>query len=175
MKDGQVPTDHDTGAAELAQDVAHHLVVGGQLVVQPDVLDRHAQLFEQMENEFQFAVGQRLAGDAPVEGGHAHQRFPVEDRNGHLRAEQLELFLHLHIAEGFAPLASDDAALAEEMAADAALEGEFKMFQQAGRQSDGAGRAHAARFRKARRAPEYRGGLAQENHRPVHPKNFPQQ
>ena len=46
----QVAPDDDAGAAEFAQDVGHHLVVAGQLVVQPDVAQRETDVFEQMEN-----------------------------------------------------------------------------------------------------------------------------
>ena len=71
----QVAPDDDARAAQFAQHVRHHLVVAGELVVQPDVAQGQADLFEQMENQFQFGVHQRFAGDAPVENGDAHDRF----------------------------------------------------------------------------------------------------
>src|SRR5258708_19937368 len=42
------------------------LVIAGELVVQPDVLHRESELFEQVENQFQFSVGQRLTGDVEL-------------------------------------------------------------------------------------------------------------
>ncbi len=80
VKHLQVAPDDDAGAAQFAQHVGHHLVVAGQLVVQPDVAERQADLFEQMENQFQFGVDQRFAGDAAVENGDADDCFAVEHR-----------------------------------------------------------------------------------------------
>ena len=59
MKHRQVAADHDAGAAELAQDTRHHLVVGGELVMQPDVLDGQAERLEQVKNQLQLRIGQR--------------------------------------------------------------------------------------------------------------------
>ena len=42
----QVAADDDARAAQFAQHVGHHLVVAGELVVQPDVAEREADLFE---------------------------------------------------------------------------------------------------------------------------------
>ena len=47
----QVAPDDDARAAQFAQHVGHHLVIAGELVVQPDVAEREADLFEQMENQ----------------------------------------------------------------------------------------------------------------------------
>jgi hypothetical protein len=71
VKDGQIAADDQASAAEFAQDVPHHFVVGGELIVQPDVLHAHAQFFEEMKDEFEFSIGNGLAGDPPVEGRHA--------------------------------------------------------------------------------------------------------
>ena len=101
MQQRQVGADDDTSAAQVAQNVLHHGMAVGQLVMQPDILDGHADLFEQMKDERQFLVVQRLPGDASVEDGHAHERFAIEHRHGHLRPQQLELLLDLQIRKRF--------------------------------------------------------------------------
>src|SRR6266540_5019226 len=98
-------------------------MVGGKLAVQPDVLYRQAQFLKQVEDELQLAVGQRLARHTAVEHRHAHEGFAVEDRDGHLRAEQLELFSDSRVALGFEAFTAQDASPAEESAADAGIEG----------------------------------------------------
>ena len=50
MLDHEVAADDNARAAELAQDVGHHLVIAEQLIVKPDVLHRQAELFKQMED-----------------------------------------------------------------------------------------------------------------------------
>ena len=97
VQNGQVLADDHAGAAQLAEDVRHHLVARGQLVVHPDVLDRQAEFLQQMENHLQFAVEQRLARHPAVKHRHADQRFPVQNRHRHLRAQQLEFLLDFHV------------------------------------------------------------------------------
>ena len=61
VQDGQVAAHHHAGAAQLAEDVRHQFMIGGELVVQPDVLDGQPEFLEQMENDFQLAIEQRFA------------------------------------------------------------------------------------------------------------------
>ena len=174
MKDGQVAADDDTGAAEFAQDAGHHFVVAGQLVVQPDVLDRQAQLLKQVENQLQFRIDQRFARDAAVKDGHAHQGFPVQNGHGNLRAEQFKFLLCLDVGAGFLAVAAQNAARAEKMAADAGFEGQSNVRAVRGtsrwrRQCAGGG------FRRQVAAPPKGRGLAQENRRAVDAENFAQE
>ena len=108
VKHLQVAPDDDAGAAQFAQHVGHHLVVAGELVVQPDVAEGEADLFEQMENEFQLDVDERFAGDAPVENGDAGNRFAVGNRHGDLRAEQFKFLLRLDVGARLVAVAAEN-------------------------------------------------------------------
>ncbi|MCX6896118.1 MAG: hypothetical protein NTZ16_11590, partial [Verrucomicrobia bacterium] len=119
MQDAEIAADDDAGAAQFAQHVGHHLVVGGDLVVEPDVLDGEAELLEQVENEFEFVVGERFAGEAAVEHGDADEVFAIEDGDGDLGAEEFKFFLGLDVVAGAVAVAAADAAGADELAADA--------------------------------------------------------
>src|SRR3989454_8723239 len=101
MEDGQVAANHDTAAAQFMQDVYHHLVVAGQLVMEPNVANRQSQRFEQVENQFQFGVGERIAGQTPVERRDANQSFAIQNRNGHLNPQQFKLLLDFQVALHF--------------------------------------------------------------------------
>ena len=65
-------------------------VIRDELVVQPGIAEREAHLLEHVENQRQLFVGVRLAGQPFVEDRHADERFAVQDRDRHLRAQQLE-------------------------------------------------------------------------------------
>ena len=172
----KIAADDDAGAAEFAQDVGHHFVVAGQLVVQPDVLDGQAELFEQVENQLQFGIDQRFAGDAPVKDGHAQDRFAVEDGHGHLGAQQFEFLLRFRVVAGLVAVAPQNAAEPEELAADAGFEREFEMLQQARRTDRWRRRRAGGGFRPAeRRLQRELEGLAQENRRAVDAEDFAQQ
>ena len=93
MQHFQVAPDDDAGAAQFAQHIGHQLIVVRDLVVQPDVAEREADLFEQVENQFQLGVGERFAGDAPVENGDPDDAVAVGNRHGHLRAKQFKFYL----------------------------------------------------------------------------------
>ncbi len=62
VEDAEISADDDTAAAELAEYVRHHVVVGGELVMEPDILDGEAEGFEEVEDEFEFGVGEGVAG-----------------------------------------------------------------------------------------------------------------
>ncbi len=104
----QVAPDDDARAAQFTQHIGHHLVVARKLVVQPDVAEREADLFEQVKNQFQFDVHQRFAGDAPVENGDADDSVAVGNRHGHLRAEQFKFLLRLCVGAGFITVAAQN-------------------------------------------------------------------
>ena len=137
MKDFQVAADDHAGAVQFAQHAGHHVVVARELIVQPDVAHGETDLFEQMENQFQFGVGEGFARDAPIEHGHAEQGFAIKDRHGDLTAEQFKFLLRLRVGADFVAVAAQDATEAEELSAKARVEGQFKMFQQAGRETRG--------------------------------------
>ncbi len=148
----QVAPDDDAGAAQFAQHVGHHLVVAGKLVVQPDVAEREADLFEQVENQFQLDVHQRFAGDAPVKNGDADNRPAVGNGHGDLRAQQFKFLLRLDVGARLVAVAAQNAAEPGNLAADAGIQRQFKMFEQAGRKADG-GRRRGAGGRLPVKAP----------------------
>ena len=76
-----------------------------------------------MEDQLQFRIDERFAGDAAIKDGNAENRFAVEDRNSYLRAEQLKFFLALQVLANFFPVAAQDSAKAKDMAANAAFQG----------------------------------------------------
>lgn len=139
VEDGEIAGDDDAAAAELAEDLGHHLGVGGELLVEPDIAEGEAEGFEEVEDEFQFGVGERFAGEAAVEDGDADEGFAVGDGDGDLDAEEFELLLHGGVGEDFAGVASEDAAMAEEVAADAGFGAELEVFEEALGESDCAG------------------------------------
>ncbi len=117
--------------------------------MQPDVAQREADLFEQMENQFQLGVGERFAGDAAVKHGDADDAVAVGHRHGHLRAEHFKFLLRVGIGAGFVAVAAQNPAEPDDLPADAGIEREFKMFEQAGRKADGGRGAQPARvFRR---------------------------
>ena len=175
VKDIEIPAHHDTGAGELAENVRHHLVAGHDLVVEPDVLDGHAELFQQAENQAQFAVDERFAGDAPVEKSHAHQILPVQDRHGDLGTQQFELLLHLQVAFRIGRLAPENASVAEDVTANARGQGQVELPEQAGRQADGTRGSQPARCLEGGGIAEHAWRLAQENGGAVDAEDFAQQ
>jgi len=175
VEDGQVPADDHARAAEFAQDFRHDFVVGGQLVVEPDVLDGQPQLFEQVEDQLQLGVHEGLAGDAPVEDRHPQQRLPVQDRHGHLRPQQLELIPGFGVMARLLAVAPQDAAEAQEVSADAAFERQLEVVQQAARDAEGARRVQAPAFGLRGGVAEGGERRAQEDGRAVKAENLAQQ
>ena len=119
MQDFQVLPDDNAGAAQFAQHVGHHLVVGRDLVMQPDVAEREADLFEQMENQLQFGVDERLAGDACIENSDADHAVAIGNRHSHLAAKQFKFFLRSGVGPRFSAVPAQDPAEPENLAADA--------------------------------------------------------
>ena len=109
--------------------------------MQPDVTQREPDLFEQMENEFEFGVGKRFAGDTPIKHGHAQQGIAVKDGHGDLAAEQFKFLLCLHVGADLVAVAAQNSTQAEKLTAQSRIERQFKMFQQTGCQTQGAGQA----------------------------------
>ena len=162
VDDAEVTADDDARAAQFAQDVGHHLVVGGELVVEPDVADAQADVFQKVEDQLELVVDELFAGDAAIEHGQADDGFAVQDGYGHLGAKQFKFLLRLDVGAGLLAVAADDPAQAEDLSADAGVEGEFKMFEQAGGEADGAGGAEAAAFGPRNVPAEGDVGLAEE-------------
>ncbi len=171
----QVAPDDDAGAAQFAQHVGHHRVVAGELVVQPDVAEGEADLFEQVENQFQLRVHERLAGDAPVEHGDADDGFAVGNGHGDLRAQQFKFLLRLGVGADLVAVAPQDASEPGELAADAGVEGQFKMFEQAGGEADGGGGAEPAAILRRHHPVERRDRAVEENGGAVDAQNFAQE
>src|SRR5262249_8636001 len=146
MKELEVAADDDAGAAEFAEDVGHHLVVAGELVVQPDVAQAEADLFEEAGDEFELDVDEGFAGYAAAKRGNAHDGIAVEDGNGDLGTEEFKFLLGLAIGAGLVAVAAEDAAQAGDLGADTGIQGEFKVFEQAGGEADGGRGAEAARI-----------------------------
>src|SRR6266568_4430977 len=138
MEDCQAAANHDTAAAHFMQYVYHHLVVARQLVMEPNVANRQSQRFEQVENQFQFGVGERIAGQTPIKRRNANQSFAIQNRNGHLNPQQFKFLLDFQVSLHVAVLSPQDAPLPIEMSADAGLEAQLEVLQQTG------GKAHGA-------------------------------
>ena len=85
--------------------------------MQPDVLDRQPQLFEEVEDQLQLRIHQRLTGDAPVKNRHSQNRLAIQDGHGHLPAKQLEFFLRLEVVARLFAVTPQDAPQAKEMPA----------------------------------------------------------
>ena len=136
----QIVADDDACAAQFAQHVGHHFVIAGNLVVQPDVAERQGDLFEQMENQFQFRIDERFAGDAAIENGDADKPNSVGDRHGDLRAKHFKFLSRVGVGAGLVAVTSQNPSQPHDLAADARIKREFKMFEQAGRKTDGSGR-----------------------------------
>ena len=80
-------------------------MISGKLVVQPDVTEREADLFEQMKNQFQLGVDERFAGDAAVKDSDAGNSFAVGNRHGDLRAHQFKFLLRFGVGACFVAVA----------------------------------------------------------------------
>ena len=170
MLDDQVATDDNARAAELAQDVGHHFVIAEQLIVKPDVLHRQAKLFEQMKNQFELAVANRLSSDAPIEGRDADQLLVIEHRDRDLRSKDFEFLLHLRISKGFSTVPPHDPSLAMKIAANASVERKLKVLQQTRRQTQCARGPHALRPDR-RSIARGRSGLTQKQGGAVYAKD----
>ena len=83
----QVVADHDARAAQLAEHIGHHLVVARKLFMQPDIAECQADLFEQMENQFQLGVDEQFTSDTSVKYSQTHDPVTIGNRHGHLRAK----------------------------------------------------------------------------------------
>src|SRR6266568_4083296 len=174
MEDCQAAANHDTAAAHFMQYVYHHLVVVRQLVMEPDVANRQSQRLEQVENQFQFGIGERIAGQTPIERRDANQSFAIQNRNGHLNPQQFKLLLDFQVALHFTVIAPQDAPVAVEMCANAGFEAQLKVLQQTGGKAHGANGAQPPVLLPGRGFTEDGGGLAQKHDRAVYADDFAQ-
>ena len=131
----------------MAQRIRHQIVVGRQLVVQPDVANRHPQLLEQMEQQRELFRGKRLTGQPVIKHGDPDERFAVEDRDGHLRAQQFKLFPQPNIAAGFLGVCLKDPAVLQQVPPHARIERQLEMLEQTRGQADRARGAQPMTFR----------------------------
>jgi hypothetical protein len=131
VNDGKVAAHHNAGAAQLAKNLGKDAMIAGQLVIQPDVFHRQPQFLQQMKNKFQFPIDQRFTGHPAIESGYSDERFPVEHGDGNFHAEEFEFLLHFAIVTHFIAVPPKNAAMLKQVTADASLERELKMFQQA--------------------------------------------
>src|SRR5439155_13850067 len=175
MEDGQVAANDDTAVAQFVQDVDHHLVVAGQLVMEPNVANRQSQRFEQVKHQFQFRVGERIAGQTPMKRRDADQSFAIQNRNGHLNSQQFKFLLDFLVALHLAVVSPQDAPLAIEVSADAGFEAQLKVLQQTGRNAHGANGAQPPVLRAGRGFAEAGRELAQKHDRAVYADDFAQQ
>ena len=86
----------------------------------------------------------RFAGDASVKNGNAHDRFVIKNGHGDLPAEQFKFLLRLRVSARFVAVAAENSSEPRELAANAGIERQLKMFKQAVRDAD----AEAARKRR---------------------------
>ena len=168
----QVASDDDARAAEFAQHVGHHLVVAGELVMQPDVAEREAHLFEQVENEFQLDVDERFAGDPAIEHRHPDNAFLAGNGHRDLGAEQFKFLLRLGVRPGLVAVAAENPAQSGHLGADAGIQRKFNMFEQSGGKTDGGHRAQAAAVLRRRRFGERRAGAVEKNGGAVDAEDF---
>ena len=171
----QIGPDAQAAFPGGVQDADHHLVVARQLVVEPNVANRQSQRFEQVENQFQFGVGERIAGQAPIERRNADQSFAIQNRNGHLNPQQFKFLLDFQVALHVGVISPQDAPLAIEVSADAGFEAQLKVLQQTGGQAHGANGAQPPVLRAGRGFAEAGRELAQKHDRAVYADDFAQQ
>ena len=164
----QVAADHHARAAQFPQHIRHHLVIARQLIVQPDVAQREADLFEQMKNQFQLHVHQRFAGHATIENRHADDRVAALNRHRHLRAEQFKFLLRLAVRARLVAVAAENAPQLRDLRADARIQRQFKMFQQSVRETDGRSRAQPPAIFRRHHFRERRARTIQKNRRAIH-------
>ena len=145
LQDAEVARDDHNRAAELVERVRHHAVLAGQGVVQPGVADREPEYLQQVEDEREFLAGEQFTSEPAVEDRDAEERFAVEDGNGDLRAEPLELARDLGVVRGLSGAAPEDARVPLEVRADAAAKGEHKVVEELRRKAERAGDAQGRR------------------------------
>jgi hypothetical protein len=131
MQNVQIPAHDQAAAAKLAQHIGEHRLVGDELIVEPDVANAQADLFEDVENDFQFLLRKRFTSDASVEGSEPHQCLTIEDRHHHLDAKQRKFPLYFWIAVSFIAVAPKNASLMEHIPANAGLQRQFQIIQHA--------------------------------------------
>ncbi|MGD0615552.1 MAG: hypothetical protein ABSA69_08955 [Verrucomicrobiota bacterium] len=175
VKNGEIAADDDASAAEFAQDLRHDIVVAGQLVVEPDIFDGQAQVFQQVEDQLQLRIGKRLAGDMAVKDRHADDGFTVQHRNSDLGSEQFKLPLGFRVLAALLTGSAQDAAEPGDLAADAAFERELEVFEQRRGKAYGAGCAQPAAFFEAQSFAQPVSRLADENGGAVDADQFAQQ
>ena len=96
VNDSQIAIDDHASAAQFAQDVREHGVVGDQLVVEGYIAKRQTQFLQQMEYEFQFLISQGFARDPRIQCEHSDQSPSAKYRNSDLSSKQLKFLLHFH-------------------------------------------------------------------------------
>ncbi len=170
VEDGEVRTDHE--AADLAENAGDHRMVRVKLAVQPRVADGEADFLQHMENKGELFVRIRLAGEPLVEDGDTDERLAVEDRDGDLRAEELEFLGDLAAGERVGAGGFQDATLAVEVASDPRAEREGEVLEDALVEADRAGGAKPAVFLRERAVGEQTRRLAQEDDGAVHADDF---
>ncbi len=174
VQDGQVPVHHHARIVQLAEDPGHQLVVPRQLIVQPDVLHRQPHLLQQVEDEFQLRVRQRLARNVAVEHRHTDDRFPVEDRHRHLPAQQFKFLLRLDIPPGFIAAPAKNPSQTRHHPSNPALQRKLEMLKQARRQTDGRCGPQLAPLLRRRALARPMRRLVQEHRRAIDPDQLPQ-
>src|SRR5436189_1691781 len=122
-----------------------------------------------MENEFQFLVQQRFTRETFVEERHANDGLSVQNRNGQLRPQQLELLLNLTVI-GILAVAAQHAARAEKETANPRVEGQLDVAQRHRDQADSGGGPQLAAVRVGHA--EAAGGMTKENAGAIDPDNL---
>ncbi len=62
------------------------------------------------KDQFQFGIRKRFTGDVAVKHRHADDCFTINDRHGHLGAQQFKFFLRFEVQAGFLARTAQDAA-----------------------------------------------------------------
>ena len=143
--------------------------------MEPNVANRQSQRFEQVENQFQFGVSERIAGQTPIERRNANQSFAIQNRNGHLNPQQFKFLLDFQVALHVAVISPQDAPLAIEVSADAGFEAQLEVLQQTGGKAHGANGAEPPVPLAGQGFTEDGRRLAQKHDRAVYADDFSQQ
>jgi hypothetical protein len=128
VKDGQVAAHDQASAAEFTQDVAHHLVMAASCRA-----TRYSSLpcpvLRAGGRSVRVPVGDGFARDSSSKAATPNKVSRSRIGHGYFGAEQFKFFLHFSVLHRFAAFPAQDPAGAEQVPADAVLEGEFEVFE----------------------------------------------
>ena len=142
-EDSVVLADGDDGALGVGEDFGHESLLAGDFGLEVEVADGLGELGEEVVDEFEFFVGEFLAGDFAAEGEGAEELVVVEHGDGDFGAEEFKFAGDLEVVFGGEWVedggAAEDFGFAGKLAADAEVEAEAKMLDDVGGNAVAAG------------------------------------